>query len=229
MDIYTADGDTEINRPVIIYMHGGSFTGGDKSTSDCVDFCESFAKRGYVTISMNYRLANNVISFLTSNETQFETVLKAVYDAKSVVRFLRKDFENGNNYSIDTSTIFVGGYSAGAVVAIHQTYIDAVDDLPSLFTDNNGNTFNVQNLATTIGSGNELEGDAGNYGFSSRASDFLFPLLPCNTITSTNNIKKDKKIIAIKNVLGESTIPKINTPLYYIFSDGTVEHRMIIE
>ena len=60
-------------------------------------------------------------------------------------------------------------------------------------------------------------------------SDFLFPLLPCNTITSTNNIKVDKEIIAIKNVLGKSTIPKINTPLYYIFSDGTVEHRMIIE
>ena len=64
MDIYTADGDSELNRPVIIFMHGGTFIGGDKSTPDCVDFCESFAKRGYVTISMNYRLANNVISFV---------------------------------------------------------------------------------------------------------------------------------------------------------------------
>ena len=60
-------------------------------------------------------------------------------------------------------------------------------------------------------------------------SDFLFPLLPCNTTTFTNNIKENRKIISIKNVLGKSTTPKINTPLYYIFSDGTVEHRMLIE
>ena len=58
-------------------------------------------------------------------------------------------------------------------------------------------------------------------------SDFLFPLLPCNTITSTNNIKEDKKIIAIKNVLGESTIPKINTPLYYIILCSTVPSEKI--
>ena len=32
MDIYTPDGDTEINRPVILYMHGGSFYGGDKTS-----------------------------------------------------------------------------------------------------------------------------------------------------------------------------------------------------
>ena len=45
MDIYTPQGDTETNRPLIIYMHGGSFYLGDKSMTDCVDFCESFAKR----------------------------------------------------------------------------------------------------------------------------------------------------------------------------------------
>ena len=33
MDIYLADGDTETNRPVVIYMHGGSFYGGDKNES----------------------------------------------------------------------------------------------------------------------------------------------------------------------------------------------------
>ena len=33
MDIYTPDGDTEINRPVILFMHGGSFYAGDKTDS----------------------------------------------------------------------------------------------------------------------------------------------------------------------------------------------------
>ena len=69
MDIYTPDGDTEINRPLILFMHGGSFYGGNKTDADCEDFCESFAKRGYVTASVNYRLVGllDVVSFLTYN------------------------------------------------------------------------------------------------------------------------------------------------------------------
>ena len=67
IDIYTPDGDTEINRPLILFMHGGSFYGGNKTDTDCEDFCESFAKRGYVTASVNYRLvgALDIINFLT--------------------------------------------------------------------------------------------------------------------------------------------------------------------
>ena len=45
MDVYTPIGDIETNRPVILYMHGGSFTAGDKAMTDCVDFCERMAKK----------------------------------------------------------------------------------------------------------------------------------------------------------------------------------------
>ena len=55
MDVYTPVGDSLQNSPLILYFHGGSFTAGDKSTIDCVDFCEYFSKRGYVTASVNYR------------------------------------------------------------------------------------------------------------------------------------------------------------------------------
>tara|TARA_B110000240_G_scaffold129660_1_gene143979 strand:+ start:81 stop:1211 length:1131 start_codon:yes stop_codon:yes gene_type:complete len=173
MDIYTPDGDTEINRPVILYMHGGSFYGGDKTSTDCVDFCESMAKRGYVTASLNYRLATNVIGFLTSNETQFETVLKTVSDAKAAIRYFRKDFAAGDSYGIDPNTIFAGGYSAGAVIAIHHAYIDNIFDLPSTTTDNDGSSFNVQSIANNIGGAYGLEGDAGNYGYSSDVSGVI--------------------------------------------------------
>ena len=44
MDIYTPDGDTETNRPLIIFIHGGTFIAGDKANSDCIDFCKKFAK-----------------------------------------------------------------------------------------------------------------------------------------------------------------------------------------
>ena len=173
MDIYTPNGDSEINRPIILYMHGGSFYAGDKSTTDCVDFCESMAKRGYVTASLNYRLATNIVGFLTSNEAQYETVLKAVSDAKAAVRYFRKDFANNNTYKIDPNTIFVAGYSAGAVIAIHQAYIDNISDLPSSIIDNDGSAFNVQSIINNVGGVYGLEGDAGNYGYSSDVSGVI--------------------------------------------------------
>ena len=158
MDIYTPDGDTGINRPVILYMHGGSFTACDKSTSDCIDFCEAFAKRVYVTASLNYRLSD--FSFLFSNEIQYETVLKAVSDIKSAIRYFRKDFTNGDTYGIDPNTIFVGGYSAGGVIAVHLAFIDNISDLPT-------SPINVQAIINNVSPIHGLEGDAGNYGYSS--------------------------------------------------------------
>lgn len=157
MDIYTAVGDTATNRPVVIYLHGGSFYAGDKTLSDCVDFCNAFAKRGYVAISMNYRLAN-ILTFLTSNTEQYRAVLRAVADLKSAIRYIRKDFSNGNAMGIDPNTIFIGGYSAGAVAAIHTAYIDTIVDLNSTI------------LAQLSAIGGNLEGDAGNDGFSSEVN-----------------------------------------------------------
>ena len=161
MDIYMPEGDTETNRPVIIYMHGGSFYLGDKSMTDCVDFCESFARRGYVCASINYRLSN-MFSFLLSQDVQLETVLKAVSDAKAAVRFFRKDVaENGNTYGVDPETIFAGGYSAGAVIAIHQGFISDITELPA----------NIQNLTGSIGG--TIEGNSGNDGYSSEISGII--------------------------------------------------------
>ena len=108
MDIYTPDGDTEINRPLILFMHGGSFSAGDKADVDCQDFCTAFAKKGYVTASVNYRLVSplNILSFLLNHDEQYEEVLKATVDIKAAIRYFRKDFTNGDTYGIDPNTIF---------------------------------------------------------------------------------------------------------------------------
>ena len=163
MDVYTPDGDTETNRPLILFMHGGSFTGGSKELIDCVDFCESFAKRGYVTASVNYRLASNPINFMLDQELQYRTVFKAIADIKSAIRYFRKDYNNGNTYNIDENTIFIGGTSAGGVIAVHLAYVDNISDLPTSPID-------VQSIANSLGG---LEGDAGNDGYSSEVSGVI--------------------------------------------------------
>jgi len=158
MDIYTPDGDTETNRPVVFYMHGGSFTGGDKNLTDCVDFCTSMAKRGYIAISSNYRLSLIPLTFVLNQEEQYRTVLKSVADIKAAVRYIRKDHANGNTIGSDPNGIYIGGYSAGAVLSLHLAYIDQISDLPTSPID-------VQDLVNSIGG--TLEGDAGNDGYSS--------------------------------------------------------------
>jgi len=165
MDIYIPDGDTEINRPLILFVHGGSFYGGDKTDLDCQDFCKTFAKKGYVTASVNYRLVSllNIVSFLSNHDEQYEEVLKATSDIKAAIRYFRKDVANGDIHGIDPNTIFVGGVSAGGVAAIHLAYIDDISDLPTTPLD-------IQAVATSLGG---LEGDAGNLGYSSEVSGVI--------------------------------------------------------
>ena len=74
MDIYTPNNDNLGKRPLIVYVHGGAFYAGDKASQDCIDFCTAFAKKGYVAVSVNYRLAN---AFLFP---QCTSVLDVVFD-----------------------------------------------------------------------------------------------------------------------------------------------------
>ena len=45
MDVYTPDGDSYTERPLIIFAHGGSFWSGNKNNPMMVALCESFAKK----------------------------------------------------------------------------------------------------------------------------------------------------------------------------------------
>jgi acetyl esterase/lipase len=124
MDIYTADGDTESNRAVIIYAYGGSFIGGSREDGYVVDFCERYARRGYVTAALDYRLYNILLQGIPDSIGMIDAVVKAVADMKGAVRFLRQSATEGPNpYGIDPNRIFVGGNSAGAITALHSAYI----------------------------------------------------------------------------------------------------------
>lgn len=153
MDIYEPKGDTSNKRPVIIYIHGGAFYAGDKATPDCVDFCTEFAKKGYVAISVNYRLANPLL-FLANRSIQLDAVLKTMADVKASIRYLTKDARTTNTHRIDSNAVFVGGYSAGAVAALHTAWVTDSSEL------------NEELLGIMKSGIKTFEGDAGNYGYS---------------------------------------------------------------
>jgi len=120
MDIYEPTGDTETARPLIILAHGGSFIGGTRTDGDVVELANRFTKRGFVCVSIDYRLGMFPI-----NEAQgVKAVIRAVQDMKAATRYFYEDRANANLYKIDTNNIIIGGSSAGAIVALHMATLD---------------------------------------------------------------------------------------------------------
>ena len=152
MDIYQPENDTEINRPLIVLAHGGSFISGDKS--DLTETASFLAKAGYVVASINYRLLD-----VTPTQLAFkQVVINAVVDMKAAVRFFNKDVSTTDTYKIDANNIFIGGYSAGAITALQYAYVNSDSELTTI----GGSPF-----VDYVNSKGGLEGGSGNETYSS--------------------------------------------------------------
>ena len=117
IDVYEPAGDTMEDRPVIIFAHSGAFFMGSKNAQDMVALCEATARRGYVAVSMEYRLGLNILSSYSGERA----VYRGVQDGSAVVRFLR---EYHDNFNIDYDKIFFWGSSAGSFIGLHLSYIE---------------------------------------------------------------------------------------------------------
>jgi len=162
LDVYEPTGDTETARPLLIFIHGGTFIAGSKEGSDVKPLAEMFARKGYVTSSMNYRLGmNNLLSGPDESDAS-EAVMRATQDARAAVRFFKRSVvENANPYGIDTNHIYLVGSSAGGFTALHLAYLDEVSEIPA-FIDMND---------PSIQGG--LEGNTGNLGYTSTVSGII--------------------------------------------------------
>ena len=115
LDLYQPTGDTAAKRPAVVWVHGGGFTMGDKSSGR--GKATFFAKLGYVAVSINYRLLSPDGCGGNPNPTPLcqHAALEAQHDAQAAVRLLRA---NAATYKIDTSRIAMAGASAGAVTSV---------------------------------------------------------------------------------------------------------------
>lgn len=89
--------DSIKNKPVLIFIHGGSWSSGKKETYWWLG--RNFARKGVVTVIINYRLAPNV---------QYE---KMGDDCALAVKWVQ---EHIAEYVASKEKIFVMGHSAGA-------------------------------------------------------------------------------------------------------------------
>ena len=127
LDMYQPTGDTVTSRPAIVWVHGGSFSGGSKTSGELVDEATTFAKLGFVNVSINYRLESPGCSGSLSNCGQ--AIQEAWADAETAVRFMRT---NAATYGIDPNRIAIGGSSAGGITALNVGYASAEDPSASV-------------------------------------------------------------------------------------------------
>lgn len=140
-DIYMPNNDTAQVRPLIIFAHSGGFLTGSKDNSDMQALCDSFAKCGYVTATINYRQ-----NFNTFNSNSAErAVWRGTQDASSAVRYFK---QNAVTYKIDTSRIFFWGSSAGSFMALNLAYLDDAEKPASITTTPNLGCKNCSGIIT---------------------------------------------------------------------------------
>lgn len=124
MDIYQPQGDTLSKRPLVIFAHAGGFLNGDKQVDDMVALCDSFARKGYVTATINYRMGFNPLD----GESAERAVYRGIQDGKAAIRYFKQNYQQ---YHIDTNNVFFGGMSAGGFMALHIGYMDQESERPA--------------------------------------------------------------------------------------------------
>ena len=115
LDVFRPQGDSLKKRPLVMLVHGGAFYFGSKDDKSITQWCQHLASMGYVAASIDYR-----IGFLPTKSSIGRAGYRAVQDAHAAMRFLVSHQEE---YGIDTTMLFVGGASAGAITVLNLAFM----------------------------------------------------------------------------------------------------------
>jgi len=94
--------------PVIFWVHGGAFLGGDKS--DITEYAVQIASKGYIVVNINYDLAPS---------SKYPTPLYQLKEAYQFIESISKE------HGIDMNRVYFAGDSAGAQIVSQFVNIQA--------------------------------------------------------------------------------------------------------
>ena len=138
MDIYKplSSVDNTTDRPVVVFIHTGNFLpppingspSGLKTDSSAIVLCQSWAKRGYVAISIDYRLGWNPLatSVFERRGQLLNAVYRAIHDTKQAVRYVK---DNAATYNIDPTKVVLYGEGTGAYVGLAYETLDKYPEM----------------------------------------------------------------------------------------------------
>jgi lysophospholipase L1-like esterase len=187
--------DTIQKRPLLIFIHGGGFKNNSKKGNFSSLLCSAFAKRGYVTASIEYRLG---IDKKQDIAEYHEALYRAQQDGKAAIRFFRR---YADKYGIDTTQIFLTGSSAGSKTALAIAYMNE-NEIPSDIDQKKWGS---------------LEGKSGNDGYSSKVNGVINNW---GAMIDFNWIQKGD--VPLFNVAGtmDKTVPYDSSFNYHSFKYG---------
>ena len=109
MDVYLPAGRTPSTTYTVIMIHGGSWSGGDKSdfNTDIPNLKPLLGN--YAIFNLNYRLANGTTILLQQQLNDIDAAINYIYS-------------NATKYSINTNKIAIMGASAGAHLTLLKCY-----------------------------------------------------------------------------------------------------------
>jgi acetyl esterase/lipase len=117
LDKYEPAGDTATARPAVVWVHGGGFSGGSRTSPEVVEEANLFARKGYVIVSIDYRLWPG--GCFPPTTQCLTAITHAKWDAQAAVRYLRA---NAGALKVDPNRIAIAGTSAGAITALNVGY-----------------------------------------------------------------------------------------------------------
>jgi para-nitrobenzyl esterase len=157
LDLYTP-ADASGVRPALVIIHGGGFFGGSRQQAQLVEVAEYFTGRGFLCVSIDYRLASDrgtlPPEWLTASNSsmvpedqrdQVRALYPAGRDAKAAVRWLHA---NAASLGVSPDHVAVLGGSAGAFQAMMLGVTEPEDYRDELDLDADS-TLGSTNLASS--------------------------------------------------------------------------------
>ncbi|MCV9385521.1 alpha/beta hydrolase [Reichenbachiella ulvae] len=121
VDIFEPSEANTGKRPLFLYVHGGGFSGGNKTAGHAIS--QYLAGKGLVAASIQYTLYMKDKNFSCGGVTSEK--VKAIQISANQLKMATLFFiENAEKYNIDPTQIFIAGASAGAECILHAAYWD---------------------------------------------------------------------------------------------------------
>jgi len=120
LDLFVPEAAAKGKTPLVIYVHGGGFSGGDRNAGH--SFCRAAAKEGYAAASISYSLYMKGKNFSCGGSLPEK--IKAIQIAANQLQQSVVFFLNNASYNIDPGKIFISGSSAGAETVLHAAFWD---------------------------------------------------------------------------------------------------------
>lgn len=135
LDLYAPDEACNTNRPTVLFVHGGGFTGGNKAGTNVETIADEMVSRGINVVSIQYRLDPqdplpsqifvDVVDDVVAagggdpNEPRLDAIAAAFEDTVLALNYLA---DNEGDLCVDTGRIAYWGSSAGAYTVLTVAY-----------------------------------------------------------------------------------------------------------